>query len=257
MKRNAVLIEDETAARDHFIKTLGQITSDIRIITSIASVEDAISWFTTNPSPDLIFMDIQLSDGLSFDILQEIEIEVPIIFVTAYDQYAIQAFKTTGIDYLLKPIVKDDLENALDKFFKTSIQPDDELGIKSIDLAQNVRGHYGKKYRERFLLKSGQNMIPVTINEIAYFYRDKLVFAQLFDGRSFVLDYSLHQLQHILDPKICIRLNRQVLVHIDAIKKLQTTKPGQLRITLQPQFHEEICLSPERSRYIKLILNET
>ena len=126
MKRNAVLIEDETAARDHFIKTLAQITSDIRIITSIASVEDAISWFTTNPSPDLIFMDIQLSDGLSFDILQEIEIEVPIIFVTAYDQYAIQAFKTTGIDYLLKPIVKDDLENALNKFFKTSIQPDDE-----------------------------------------------------------------------------------------------------------------------------------
>ncbi len=255
MKINAVIIEDEAIARDHLIKMIAQINPKITIITSIATVTEGINWFQSNDHPDLIFMDIQLSDGVSFNILEETTIDVPIIFITAYDEYAIKAFKTTGIDYLLKPISKDDLEKALEKFYKTKIRIDEEWSIKTMDLVQLIRKENKLANKKRFLLRSGNSMIPVKIDDIAYFYRDELVFAKLFDEKSFPLDYSLNQLQTMINPEKFVRLSRQLLVNVNAIKKLIPSKPGQLLIEIMPDYHEAISLSPERSRWLKRFLD--
>ena len=255
MEINTIILEDEATARDHLIKLISQIHTEINIIASISTVTESIDWFQSNEHPDLIFMDIHLSDGVSFDILKEVIIEVPIIFITAYDEYAIRAFKTTGIDYLLKPINKEDLQNALQKFFKTKTKEIDEWIIRNLDMSQLIQKREKPVYKERFLLKSGNSMTPVKIDDIAYFYRDELVFAKLFDNKLFPLDDSLHQLQRMINPDKFIRLSRQLLVNINAIKKLIPSKPGQLSVILTPEYYTEIHLSPERSRWLKLVLD--
>ncbi|WP_271784574.1 LytR/AlgR family response regulator transcription factor [Aquimarina algiphila] len=255
MKIKAVILEDEASAKDHLIKLIKQITPDISVISSLSTVTEALHWFHTQKHPDLIFMDIHLSDGLSFDILEEVEIDVPIIFITAYDEYAIKAFKTTGIDYLLKPITREDLENAMEKFLKNKNKINEEWIIQNLDLAQLIKKPENVKYKKRFLLRFGNSMIPVVIDDIAYFYRDELVFAKLKDKRSIPIDHALNQLQTMVNPEQFIRLNRQLLVNISAIKKLVPSKPGQLSITLSPEYHTEIQLSSERSRWLKLVLS--
>lgn len=255
MKIKTIILEDEATARDHLMKLITRVNTDISVIASISTVTESIDWFRSNKHPDLIFMDIHLSDGVSFDILKEVIIDAPIIFITAYDEYAIQAFKTTGIDYLLKPINEEDLQNALRKFFKSRVKEADEWIIRNIDLLQRIQKEDKPEYKERFLLKSGNSMTPVKISDIAYFYRDELVFAKLLDGKLFPLDDSLNQLQTMINPKEFIRLNRQLLVNINAINKLTPSKPGQLSVLLTPEYHDEIHLSPERSRWLKLILD--
>ncbi|MDY8136163.1 response regulator transcription factor [Aquimarina sp. 2201CG5-10] len=255
MKINAVLLEDEATARDHLMKLIEQLDSQITVITSLSTVTDSIHWFQSNESPDLIFMDIHLSDGISFEILEEVEINAPIIYITAYDEYAIKAFKTTGIDYLLKPITKEDLNISLEKFFKTIAQKPVDFEIDNMNLIQLLRKHDRPSYRDRFLLKSGNSLVPVQTSDIAYFYRDELVFAKLKDDRSFPIDYSLHQLQTLLDPAKFIRLNRQLLVGVNSIQKLIPSKPGQLSVTLLPSYHTDILLSGERSRWLKFIMD--
>ncbi|GAA4274329.1 LytTR family DNA-binding domain-containing protein [Aquimarina gracilis] len=250
MNINAVLIEDEAAARDHFLKLITKIDNNINICKQIATVIEAVEWFSTHRDVDLIFMDIQLSDGISFDILERVEIDIPIIFITAYDQYALKAFKTSGIDYLLKPISIEDLEGALEKFYKTN--KNIEWAIRNIDIAQLIKRHEKQNFKELFLVKSGNSMIPVKTNEIAYFYRDRLIFAKSFTGESYLLDHSLNQLQTMLDQEKFIRLNRQLLVNLDAIHKLATHKPGQLSVILTPDYSAEIVLSHERSKWLKL-----
>ncbi len=251
-----LIIEDETSAQNHLENLLDEVVGEYLVKERIGTVMHAIEWLKNNKQPDLIFMDIHLSDGLSFDILEEIEISCPIIFVTAYDQYAIKAFKTTGIDYLLKPITKDDLSQALDKYTRTKRVHSEEVFLKTmdaIDLMQNKQS----SFKERFLLKTGNHMTPVKSEEIAYFYRADFVFAKTFDDVSYVLDYSLNQLQEILDNQMFIRLNRQFLVNVNSIKKLIPTKPGQLQIEVSPNYHEEIHLSQERSTRLRQMLDNT
>ena len=252
MQIKALLIEDEIIAGEHLLKLIAQNDFHIEVIEVLRTVEQAILWFEKNELPDLIFMDIQLSDGISFDILEKINIDCPIIFTTAYDEYAIQAFKTTGIDYLLKPITSDELTQAIQKFNQFTVTQNEAI-IKNIELLQMLKKEE-ILYKDRFLLKSGKTIFPVKTSDIAYFYRDELVFAKCFDGKSYPLDESLTQLQKTLNPEQFIRLNRQLLVHINAIKKLIAFKPGQLEVFLAPEYHENIQLSHDRSRWLKQVL---
>lgn len=254
MKVKAIIIEDESSAQKHLTKLLLSLDKNIVIEKTISTVENSIAYLKNN-SPDIMFMDIHLSDGLSFDILEEVDITCPIIFTTAYDKYAIKAFKTSGIDYLLKPITTDDLKSALNKYHKQNTTFSEELFLKKMEFLNLYNQASNPKYPERFLLKLGNSLTPVKTENIAYFYRDEIVFAKDFDGKSFPMDTSLNQLQKKLNPQVFIRLTRQLLVNIDAIKKLTVSEPGQVTIELDPNYNEVIQISKERTSFLKNLLS--
>jgi len=254
MKIKVVIIEDEFTAQRHLIKLLNASDDMFLVIKTLSTVIDSVYYLRNESQPDLIFMDIHLSDGISFDILEKIDIRCPIIFTTAYDQYAIKAFKTSGIGYLLKPITKDDLDVSIQKYHTLSNSPE-ELLLKSLELINLYKHEIKPNYTERFLLKTGIHLTPVKTNDVAYFYRDGIVFAKDFNEKSFPMDESLNKLQTVLNPTQFFRLNRQLLININAIKKLTTYKPGQLIVEIEPKFHEKIHLSQERSSLLKVFLN--
>ncbi|MEL6969673.1 MAG: LytTR family DNA-binding domain-containing protein [Bacteroidota bacterium] len=247
-----VIIEDEAAAARHLQKLLRQVAPDVQLITTLTSVQAATSWLEKHPLPDLLFMDIRLSDGLSFDILDRCFIDVPIIFTTAYDQYALQAFKTSGIDYLLKPISADDLERALGKFHKLREQAVDwhEQYLQAARLLRKEE----HSALERILLKKGNKLIPLQVSELAYFYRTEVVFAIDWNGERYLADWSLSKLESKLPADTFFRLNRSYLVNLEAIQSLSPHKPGQVEVQLQPPTNTPIGLSTQRSRVLKQLL---
>ena len=250
-----LIIEDEVSARNHLLKLLKAQEQDFEVLASLGTVEQSLLWLRQNAEPDLVFMDIHLSDGISFDILAEHSLNCPIIFITAYDQYAIKAFKTTGIDYLLKPISEEELAAALEKYQKLNPAQGEEWLMKNLEAMGLSNQQQEVRYKERFLLKSGTQMVPVKATDIAWFYRkDELVYARTFDGGNYLADLALNQLQKQVDPNLFFRLNRQVLTNLDAIHKLKTFKPGQVTVTLSPEFPEELHLSQERSSRLKVVL---
>lgn len=254
---NVLIIEDEVSARNHLDKLLKASGYPCRVLASLATVIESTKWLEAHEAPDLIFMDIHLSDGVSFDILSEVSVSTPIIYITAYDQYAIRAFKTTGIDYLLKPIAQEDLNEALRRFKSLQAPSDEEMLLKNLEALSLLQQKQKVPYRQRFLLKTGTQMVPVKSEDIAYFYRkDDLVFARVFDGKSYLLDNPLNHLQKIMDPACFFRINRQLLVNLDAIAQASPYKPGQLTVKLSPDYHEPVHLSQERSSRLKVVLGE-
>lgn len=253
MKIRTVIIEDEAAAARHLEKLLQQSGLEISILQRLSSVREAIQWFNTHSLPDLLFMDIRLSDGVSFSILERCFIDCPIIFTTAYDEYALQAFKTSGIDYLLKPISAEDLAPALQKFRSLHEQSQDWQG-KHLQTARQLKGEATANYRERFLLKKGKDLIPVRVADIAYFVRDDLVFAVTYQNERYLVEQSLNQLQNELSPDAFIRLNRAYLVQLDAIQQLRPGKPGQLQVFLKVPTAAPLELSAQRSRLVRSLL---
>ncbi len=255
MRIEVLLIEDEISAQKHMTNLLKNQEYAIKVVACLSTVKDAVHWLKNNILPELIFMDIQLSDGISFDILNHIEITCPIIYTTAYDQYAIRAFKTTGIEYLLKPITQEDLTAAMEKFFFMKADHQTDWMLKNLDALV----HYQKKkqvdYKQRFLLKSGNSLIPTATNKIAYFFREEIVFCKTFDNEVYPVDGSLNNLQSQLDPLRFVRLNRRVLAQVDAIHQLRNFKPGQFMVTLKPGYDETIQISQERSSWLKSFLD--
>ena len=252
-----LIIEDEASARNHLKKLLGASGISYQVLDSLATVSQSIKWLNENPQPDLILMDIHLSDGVSFDIFSEVSVTCPIIYITAYDQYAIKAFKTTGIDYLLKPITQTDLHEALQKFELIKKPSNEEIMLKNLEALSLIQEQQEPVYRQRFLLKSGTQMVPVKSEQIAYFYRkDELVFAKVFEDKSYVMDHPLNYLQKVMDPTAFFRVSRQLLVNLDAISSMSSYKPGQLTLKLSPDYHETVNLSQERSSRLKAILDE-
>ena len=247
-----ILIEDEAAAARHLRKVLQQLAPDLQIITTLTSVQTATDWLERNPPPDILFMDIRLSDGLSFDILDRCFIDMPIIFTTAYDQYALQAFKTSGIDYLLKPISENDLERALVKFYKLREQAVDwhEQYLRAASLLRKQEN----TSLERILLKKGTKLVPLQTTDIAYFYRTEVVFAVDWDGERYLVDSSLSKLESRLPADTFFRLNRAYLVNIQAIKSLNPHKPGQVEVQLHPATSAPVVLSTQRTRLLKQLL---
>lgn len=245
-----IIIEDEKLAADNLQALLLSIDMDIEIIARIESVRNAVKWLSTN-SCDLIFLDIQLSDGNSFTIFEQVEVKTPIIFTTAYDQYAIKAFKHNSIDYLLKPINKQDLINSLIKFKEITLQnhiPDLKALLDSIKTPL--------QYQERFLVSAGMKLKIIKTNEIAYFYvRETGVYLCTKSDKHYCLDYTLDKLEKILDPDVFFRINRQFIVNIDAIENMVTVSKSRLQLNLNPKATDEVIVSVNNVHDFRIWLN--
>jgi DNA-binding LytR/AlgR family response regulator len=224
---NVLIIEDEKPAADKLKRLLSKAVEGIKIVDTLETVESSINWFLNNPSPDLIFMDIQLADGISFEIFDSVEIKTPVIFTTAYDEYAIRAFKVNSVDYLLKPIDQDSLSKAIDKF--KTLYPA-KTDNKKIELIYN---QLAKKYKTRFFIKFGSHCRSVMTDEIRYFFIvERSTFMNTFAGKIFDVDYSLDQIQKMVDPEKFYRINRNFIINIAAITDIITWSSNRLKVKL-------------------------
>ncbi len=245
---NVLLIEDELPAARRLEKMLNKLRPGIQISGPLESIEESVEWLKLHPAPDLLFLDIQLSDGLSFEIFREIQITQPVIFTTAFDEYALQAFKVNSVDYLLKPIDEKELEAALRKHEQNSRPTQNSLPLEEL-----IRQILPPAYKTRFLLKKGHGMIPVTVEDIAYFFAsEKMVVMHTHKKETYILDQTLDQLEKELDPSKFFRANRKFLISATAVTELRTSFNGKLRLMLKPQPDEdEIYVSRERAADFK------
>lgn len=244
-----LIIEDELPAARRIEQLMRQQRTQVEVLAVIDSISEAVKWFAQNPAPELILMDIHLADGLSFDIFQLIQIQSMVIFTTAYDQYAIRAFKVNSIDYLLKPIDAQELSNALDKFdlMRGKAQSFDYSMIN--ELFDNLKN---RNYRERFLVKFGNAFTYIQAQDMRFCYaEDSLVFTRMADGKKYSLDHTLEQLEQLLNPVHFFRINRKLLLHIDAVDKIHPYFNNRLKLELQPAPGFDIVVSRERVQDFK------
>ena len=251
---NILIIEDEEPAANRLKKMLTELLPEANVLDNIVGVKSAITWFKQNSLPDLIFSDIQLSDGLSFEIFKNVEIQCPVIFITAYDQYAIDAFKVNSIDYLLKPIKKDDLQTAINKFKKLNRSEPSSLDINKL---LEVFNQPKTNYKTRFIVRYGEHIKTIKIEDTAYFYtEDKINFITTKEGRRYTIDYNLDALESMLDPKTFFRINRQFIISIHAISEMFSYSKSRVLVKLNPPTKHETIVSTERSGGFKLWLGD-
>ena len=223
----AVIIEDEELSAVRLQKLIQEVCKDVVISKILSSVKESIAYLSSN-EPDLIFLDVNLSDGYCFEILETVTIKTPIIFTTAYSEYAIKAFEHNSIDYLVKPVDK----NAL----KRSIQKYSNLKEWQIPNYKGLKAYNEWNYKKRFLIKINQQLVQVNIEDIAYFYsEDKLSFIRKWDGKKIPVEYSLKKLEEIIDPREFFRINRKYIVHLNAIKQMYYTSKSRIKIELNPE----------------------
>jgi DNA-binding LytR/AlgR family response regulator len=244
-----VIIEDEFFSAEKLSHQLQKIDDSIEILAVLPSVESCLDWFRNNPEPDLIFSDIQLEDKQSFELFRQLPIEAPIIYTTAYNQYALQAFKQNSLDYLLKPIDIDELRAALKKYENQTYRM----------LKKGLRAGSEKQkedFKERFLVKKGSGLAVIKTAEVAYFKSEqKLSFLITFDNQKYVIELTLDQLTEQLDPKKFNRISRNRLISLDSIKKIHHHFNGRLKLELYPAEEEDVFVSRERVQAFKDWLN--
>jgi len=245
-----VIVEDEPYAQQELLRLLKKSGREFELMSSIDSVEDSIQWFSNNEHPDLVFLDIQLADGLSFDIFYEIELKSAVIFTTAYDEYAIRAFELNSIDYLLKPVKTEALEAALRKFEKMKRDMSaSEAGVDEANLQKLIQLMSVRNYKNRFLTRIGDQIKSVDIHDTAYFKaEDNLVFLLGTDGHKHIIDYTLEQLEGMLDPNRFFRLNRTFIVAFPAIKKTSKYFNSRLVVELDPPTDEQVLISRAKAK---------
>ena len=253
-----VLIEDEQPARELMESMINEIEPDWQIQARPGSVEAAVEWFQNNPHPDLVFVDIQLSDGLSFEIFETIDYQGMMIFTTAYDEYALQAFRVNSIDYLLKPIRMRELKRAIEKYCSWADRGNGSLS-KVADLSSLLQRFANKEpvYRTRFLISRGENYTIVQADEIAYFNtagHDAIIVTD--NGTKQVVDYTLEELEQQLDPDKFFRISRKMIVRIDAIHKIHRLFNGRLSLVLEPHYEEEAIVSRQRVNDFKIWIDK-
>ncbi|MEO0728318.1 MAG: LytTR family DNA-binding domain-containing protein [Bacteroidota bacterium] len=247
-----LIIEDEKHARNHLERMLLDLNPNIQITEKLGSVKKSVEYLQTQPEIDLIFLDIHLSDDLSFRIFEQLEVQTPIIFTTAYDQYAIRAFKVNSIDYLLKPIEASDLSKALDKY--RSYQPQYNMANLSQLVAQ-LKGEE-KKYQERFIVSRGDKILSIPTSEVAYFEgEDRYVFLVTREGNRYIVDYRLSDLEDLLDPQHWYRLNRSFIAQFEVINKIISLSKSRIKVELQPAARRDIFVSSANTRAFKEWLN--
>ncbi len=251
-----LIIEDEELAAKKLSKMLREIDASIELIETLSSVKESLTWFKKHDSPDLIFTDIQLGDGLSFDIFENQEIKCPIIFTTAYDQYAIKAFEVNSIDYLLKPVQKDKIRASIEKYEEKKrawSQEENSLDVKSLLEAINEAKN---NYKSRFLVKLGNKIHAVKTEEIAYFYSDnKLTFLVSKKGNKYPIDLSLDDILQQLNPELFFRINRKYIIHLDAASEIKPYFKGRLIISLKPAIDDEVVISADKTPAFKAWLD--
>jgi DNA-binding LytR/AlgR family response regulator len=250
-----VVFEDEKLASERLIELIQELRPNAEILASLKSVEAGLMWLQNNEEPDLIVSDIQLLDGSSFEIFNQQPIKCPVIFTTAYDEYAIKAFQVNSIDYLLKPIQKQKLENALQKYDeRTSSNASQSLDIDKIREA--IQGS-NVQYKSRFLVKYGQRIKAIPVEQIAYFYsQDKLTYLVTFEGKKLPLDQTLEELETVLNPDNYFRVNRKFIVHFDSVSDIHPYFKGRVKLDLQPESGEDIVISSDKTPLFKQWLDQ-
>jgi len=242
-----LIIEDEQAAVRRLQKLLADIQPSAEIIGVLSSIESAVEWFGSNPEPDLILMDIHLADGSSFEIFEKTNFNAPVIFATAYDEYALKAFKVNAIDYLLKPIKQGELEEAIQKVIsKTKKEDSGDNLIHKLEEAGFIRR------AKRLLVRMGQSIKLIDLDQVAYFYsKDKISFAVLPGNKRYPLDQSLDQIEHMIDPLHFFRINRQFIVKMESIDEMIAYSKSRVKLKLNPSTDEDAIVSKERSPEFK------
>ncbi len=244
-----LIIEDEEPAYKNLSGMLQHIDGNIQIAGWIRSIQKALDWFERNEEPDLIFLDIKLTDGISFEIFERLDISSPVIFTTAYSEYAVKAFEINGVDYLLKPFNRDRLKQSIDKFIRY------HSGDRSYHLKEIIRlikdGKTEDLFKSRFLVKIGDKLKTVLTSEIVYFYRDELVWIVTRENKKYPVDYSLDDLEELLNPKYFFRINRQYIVHVHAVVQVLKYFKGKLKVILTPDVNGDLIISQERASKFK------
>ena len=247
-----LIIEDEELAVKKLQKTLASVDSTAEVVGVADSIRSSVNWLQQNPSPDLILMDIELADGQSFEIFDKVDVKSTVIFTTSYDEYALKAFKVNSIDYLLKPIQKEDLHAALEKLkglkslYGNNSAPAPSLNVDNLvkELQQKLQP---KEYRKRFLVKHAQKLVSVDVEEIAYFYSDgRLNFFKTTDNRKFVVDYTMDDLEDMLDPNQFFRISRAFYVAVNSIDQIHDYFGNRLLLNLRPAVDKEAIVSREK-----------
>ena len=238
-----VIIEDEQPAAEKLERYLQKYDPKMDVLIALASVKETVRWFQQSQGRyDLIFMDIQLSDGLSFEIFDQVELDKPIIFTTAFDEYAIDAFKVNSIDFLLKPITFMDLSKALKKYDALKAQLSNQSSYSRVlkKLAQRT-------YKDRFLVKLGNHIQPIQTAEVSFFYAEgRDVYLITKENKKFIIDYKLEDLQNLLDPKSFYRVNRSFIIHFESIQDIVVYSNSRLKIHLPLETEKEVIVSRER-----------
>ena len=237
-----LIIEDEILAAEKLAGLLISIDSTIEIMGKLQSVLESINWLHSQPDPDLIFMDIQLDDGICFEIFDAVKIKTPVIFTTAYDSYAIRAFQVNSVDYLLKPIEKEPLTKAIEKYkliFEKGDSSTQSVGDLSVQMVKN--------YKTRFFVKIGNHFHSIPVDNIECFYIvERAVFFKTNNGKNYNLDYSLDQVQQVIDPEKFFRINRNYLIQINAIQDIYNYSSSRLGIKLNGIDHLDLIVSREK-----------
>jgi two-component system response regulator LytT len=245
---SVIIIEDEAVTARNLAHVLQTLDDTIVVAAMLSGVKESISWFRDNPADyDLVFMDIRLADGVSFDIFKQVKVSKPVIFVTAYNDYAIQAFKNNGIDYILKPFDEQEVEQALNKYKNlVSIPKKQEDNQQLSQLIEQLNAGI-KVYKKSFLVHFRDKLIPLETVSIAWFYTaNELVYAHTTDGRQYVIDFTMEQLEKQLDPALFYRANRQFIINHKAIIEVDFYFNGRLAIKVKPAPPESIIISKAR-----------
>jgi DNA-binding LytR/AlgR family response regulator len=246
---HTLIIEDEPPAAQRLSKLVRELRPEWTILQTLDSVEDAVDFFENSPSPHLVFMDIQLADGLSFEIFKKTKVYCPIIFTTAYHNHTLDAFKVNSVDYLLKPIDKSELASALDKFEET------RLPNSNAELINELVKHIAPKSdkdRKRFLVKTAGRLTFVPVEEIAYFFSDDgHAFIHTKNGDRFLVDHTIEDIEHEISPSQFFRINRKMILHIDSIVRIEHHFNNRFLIETFPKFEEEIIVSRLRVQEFK------
>lgn len=245
-----LIIEDEPEAADRLRKLIKELIPSAIVLASLDSVSSSVTWLKANPAPDLIFMDIQLADALSFEIFTQVDVKSPVIFTTAYNEYALRAFKVNSIDYILKPLDKQEVLAALRKLETLKgVHVGRDKMLESITLAMES---LTKRYKERFVLKVGEHLRSVEVDEILFFFSlEKTTFAQTTDGRKHILDFTLDQLESVLNPEKFFRINRKYIVSLKSIHDMISHVNSRLRLVLKTSDDHDIVVARERVQEFK------
>lgn len=246
-----LIIEDENAAARRLEKLIGEIAPEASILDRLDSVEAAVPWLKNNPQPDLIMLDIHLADGSSFEIFQHVDVTAPIIFTTAFDEHALQAFKENTVDYLLKPIKVNELQAAIEKYkrlYQQITSPDYKILSETL-----LKQGGSSNYIRRMLIRFSNSFKLIDMKDVAYFYtKDKITFlVSRSSGKRYPADYPLDKLEGIIDPEVFFRINRQFIINVAAIKEMHPYSKSRVKIDLDPPVELETVVSTERSAEFK------
>ena len=249
----ALIIEDENLIAEEMQVNVSSVAPDVQVLDVLPSLKTARKWFMNNAEPDLLFMDIKLSDGLSFELFDQFTLQCPVIFCTAYEEYAIRAFKVNGVDYLLKPVQEEDLKKAIDKVRsmkenKTFVPGDLQQLVQYFTNPSAAK----MPYKERFIINSNSKWTPVETKDIAVFFKDNLNYIYTFNGDKHIYDFSaLEDIEEVLDPNLFFRANRQAIVHINSIQSVRPHGNQKLMVQIKAPLKLEIDISREKAPLFK------